>query len=212
MKKLAIIGSGDLGEQIVYHSLNDKHYIPVGFFDDFQSQGEIKHNLPILGGVEDILKSYKDGIFDFLMIGIGYKHFSIREEYFNRFFHSKIPFATIIHSSAYIDSSARIGQGVFIYPGCILDMNVLIEDNVLLNTGCIIAHDSIIRKHSFISPAVKIAGYCDIGECVNLGIGSVVIDNIIIKSQIKTGAGAVIVDNLMESGLYLGVPAKYKGK
>ena len=36
MKKLAIIGSGDLANQIAKHAMNDNHYQPVGFFDDFE--------------------------------------------------------------------------------------------------------------------------------------------------------------------------------
>jgi len=209
MKKLAIIGSGDLGQQIAYHALHDGHYEPVGFFDDWLTKGEIKHQLSILGGSFDIESEFKNGTFDCLMIGIGYKHLAKRKELFEQY-KDLVPFGTIIHSSSYVDKSVKVGKGVFIYPGCTLDMNVEIGDNVLLNVGCVIAHDSRIGKGSFMSPAVKVAGFVKIGESVNLGIGTCVIDNLTIGDYVKTGGGAVVIEHLNEPGLYVGVPAKFK--
>jgi sugar O-acyltransferase (sialic acid O-acetyltransferase NeuD family) len=209
MKNLAIIGTGDLGQQIAYHSVNDHHYKVVGFFDDFKPIGLIVNEFPILGGKADIQRLFDLGVFDVLMVGIGYKHFNQRASFFETF-KKTIPFATIIHSSAYVDSSCKIGKGVIIYPGCVLDMNVVIEDNVLLNTGCTIAHDSSIGCNSFLSPAVKIAGFVKVGKSVSLGIGTTVIDNLCIGEKVRTGAGAVVVNNLIEAGLYIGLPAKMK--
>ena len=46
-------------------------------------------------------------------------------------------------------------------------------------------------------------------EKVNLGIGTVLIDNITISDNIRTGAGSVVVNNLYDKGLYVGIPAKF---
>jgi sugar O-acyltransferase (sialic acid O-acetyltransferase NeuD family) len=206
-KKLAIIGSGDLGQQIAYHAANDGNYNIVGYYDDWAEKGQIKGFSSVLGNTLQILNDFDAGFFDELMIGIGYKHMSQRKEFFETF-SPKIPFAKIIHSSSYVDKSANIGQGVFIYPGCVIDMNVVIEDNVFLNVSTTVAHDSIIGKHCMISPSVKIAGFVKIEECVNLGIGTIVIDNITICSHSKTGGGAVVVKNIEKAGLYVGIPAQ----
>lgn len=209
MKRLAIIGSGDLGHQIAHHASNDRHYTPVGFFDDFIAVGTIKNGLPVIGSFDQIFDAFNENKFDVLMIGIGYKHFELREKLFKTY-NPTIPFASIIHSSSYIDKSCRIGSGVFILPGCTLDMNVVIADNVLLNTGCVIAHDSKIGRHSFLSPAVKIAGFVNVGEKVSLGIGTVVIDNIKIGDNVRTGGGAVVTRNIDAPGLYVGIPASFR--
>lgn len=209
MKRLAIIGSGDLGEQIAYHALHDQHYEPIGFFDDFADQGSIKYTLPILGKVDDVLTVYNEDRFDVLMIALGYRHFNLKESLFNRF-EGKIPFGSILHSSSYIDSSCKIGVGVFIYPGCTLDMNVEIGNNVVVNVGGVIAHDTSIGNHCFLSPAVKIAGFVKVGVKVSLGINSTVIDNLEIVSGVRTGGGAVVTQSLLKPGLYVGVPAIFK--
>lgn len=209
MKKLAIIGAGDLGNQIAYHAAHDGHYTPVGFFDDHNLKGNLKNNLPVLGNTNEIEQAFTEGVFDVLMIGIGYRHFEVREALFNRFY-THIPFGSVIHSSSYIDQSCKIGVGVFIYPGCVLDMNVVIANNVLLNVGCVIAHDTCIGQHTFLSPAVKIAGFVTVEEKVSLGIGTTVIDNLKIKTGVRTGGGAVVINNLEKPGLYAGIPAIFK--
>jgi sugar O-acyltransferase (sialic acid O-acetyltransferase NeuD family) len=207
MKKLAIIGSSDLAKQIAHYTISDNHYQIVGCFDDFQIKGEIKNNLEILGNIDSIEECYRQKIFDVLIIGIGYKHMAFRNELYARFEHT-IPFGTIIHSSSYVDKSAIIGKGTIIYPGCTIDMGVEIGGNCILYNGCNIAHNSTIANHSILSPSVIIAGFCLIGENSNLGIGSIISDNITITNNVRTGAGAVVVKSIIESGLYIGIPAK----
>lgn len=209
MERLAIIGAGDLGHQIAYHALTDGHYQPVGFFDDFKSTDMQLFGLPILGPVKDVQFAFNKGMFDVLMIGIGYKHFDIRADLFNCF-KDYIPFGTIVHSSAYVDKTCHLETGIFIYPGCVLDMNVKINHNVLINVGCVISHDSKVGQHSFLSPSVNIAGFVGIGQKVFLGIGTTVIDNIIIGDNVRTGGGAVVTNNIESPGLYVGVPACFK--
>lgn len=209
MKKLAIIGSGDLGEQIAWHARNDNHYSVVGFFDDFAEQGTARHGLPVLGKVSDVLTSFKEGLFDELLVAIGYKHFEQRKNIFDTLV-GEVPFGKLIHSSSYVDPSAKVGRGVVVYPGCVIDMKAQLEDNVLLNAGVVIAHDTTIGAHSFLSPAVKVAGFVRVGNCVSLGIGTCVVDNLLIGDFVRTGAGAVVAESLINPGLYLGVPARYK--
>jgi sugar O-acyltransferase (sialic acid O-acetyltransferase NeuD family) len=208
MKRLAIIGSGDLAKQIAHHAKNDGHYLPVFFFDDFLDKETIRHGLPVKGTINDIMECYIDGLFDVLMIGIGYKHMNSRKDLFNKFYRF-IPFGKIIHSSCYVDCSSTIGDGSFLYPGCVIDLNVSIRENTILYTNCCISHDSNIGSHSIFSPAVNIAGFVTVGDCVNLGINTTVIDNISICDYVITGAGTVIVKNIENRGVYLGCPSRF---
>lgn len=207
MKKLAIIGSGDLGQLIAYHCENDKQAEVVGFFDDFKRKGEIVELHPILGGTKDIETLFLEHKFDELIVAIGYHHFDFRQQVFEDF-KGKVPFARLIHSSCYVDDSCELGEGVCLLPGSVLDRNVKIKSNVLLNIDCTIAHDSIINEHSFLSPRVAIAGYVNIGERCNIGINSTIIDNITIANDVQTGGGSVIIRTIKESGVYVGNPIR----
>ncbi len=206
-KTIAIIGSGDLGQLIAYHTLAMEVYSKAVFFDDFKHPGEKIGLGVVIGGISKIGSSYLKGEFNELIVGIGYNHMQLRKDLFNKFYPS-ISFATIIHKSSYVDKSVKIGKGVFILPGCTIDYNSTIEDNVLLNTACTIAHDSIVCSHSFLSPRVAMAGFSKIGECCVIGINSTIIDNITIAENTKIGGGCVVVKDIEYPGLYVGIPAK----
>ena len=208
MKNLAIIGSGDLGRQIAYHAINDKHYNVVGFFDDFAEKGSLIDGIKILGNLSEIQENFDDAVFDEIIIGIGYKHLQFRETLFIQL-QNKVEFAKIIHSSCYVDPSCKIGEGVCMFPGTVLDQNVTIEDNVLINIDCTIAHDSKIKTNTFLSPRVAIAGFVTIGKRCNIGINSTIIDNIVIENDIQTGGGTVVINDLKKSGLYVGNPSRF---
>ncbi|SEA69128.1 NeuD/PglB/VioB family sugar acetyltransferase [Psychroflexus halocasei] len=207
MKTLAIIGCGELGMQIGHYALTDKHFQKVVYFDDFSS-GITSNGKKIIGKIIDIENTYKKNEFDELFIGIGYKHMEKRKEIFEKF-HHKIPFANIIHSSAYVDPTVKIGSGTIIYPMCVIDKQVTIEDNVLINNNVVVSHDSSIGAHSFLSPSVAIAGFVSIGNRNIIGINTTIVDTLFTANQIQTGAGTVVIKNLLKSGLYVGNPARF---
>lgn len=208
MKRLAIIGSGDLGQLIAYHAVTDKQFDVVGYFDDYREKGTYVGSTVVLGKIENVAEIFDQDGFDCLVMGIGYKHFEHRKKIFNDFW-GTIPFATFVHSSCFVDPSCRIGDGTVLLPGGVFDRNVVIGNNVLVNTGACIAHDSVVNAHSFLSPRVAIAGFSTIGECCNIGINSTIIDNIVISDYVQTGGGTVVIKNMNERGVYVGNPAKF---
>jgi sugar O-acyltransferase (sialic acid O-acetyltransferase NeuD family) len=211
MKKIAIIGSGHLGQQIAFHVTMDKQFDVVGFFDDFQPNGEIIEGIPVLGKVEEVRASFKSGVFDFILIGVGYNHMPFRKKIFENF-KNEVPFATFVHSSCIIDPSSVISEGAIVYPGCIIDQRTVLQENVLINVGCCIAHDTVIGAHSFVAPRVAIAGFVLIGESCMIGINSTIIDNIKITSAVILGGGTVVIKDIIESGLHVGSPSRHINK
>lgn len=209
MKRLAIVGAGDLGLQLARLAATTGTYRLVGFFDDTRELNTKVGGAPILGGIDNVVAAHSAGEFDVLLIGIGYRHLAFRHQLYERFV-SHIPFATVIHPSAIVDPSCEIGTGSVIYAGCVLDMGVVIGANVLLNVGCVIAHDSRVEDSCFFSPSVNLAGFVRVEASSTLGIGTIVIDNVVIASGVRTGAGAVVINSINQPGLYLGVPARFK--
>lgn len=209
MLKLAIIGSGHLGLQVVHHAIQTRQFSIAGFYDDFQQVGTMVSGVPVLGNIANVSQAYSDGLFDTVIMAIGYNHLKFKQTVFHSLKDKNIPFATIIHPDAYIDPTAKIGAGSIIYPGCTIDMNVEVGENSLINCGCTIAHDSKIGESCFLSPEVKIAGFTHVSSLVILGIGSVIVDNIFITANTRVGAGSLVTKPITESGIYYGSPAKF---
>lgn len=202
-EKIAIIGAGELGKQIL-HLANKNGYNVVGFFDDYCKESQIDGK-PALGGVDNVY--YKSDKFDSVVIAIGYKHMDVRQRLYSELKLHGVKFATIIDKTAIIDSTVIIGEGAVITSAVVLDKGVIIEENVFINVACCVAHDSVIGAHSFLAPRVAIAGFTHVGQLSFLGINSTIIDNLCLPSKIKIGAGAVVTSNLEGPGLYVGVPA-----
>lgn len=207
MNNIVIIGSGDLG-QLMLHHVNTNKQTVVGFIDDFKTKGELVNNTPVIGKLSDIELLYKSGVFDEIIIGIGYHHLDFKKQLFTDLKQKGIPLATIIAQGCSIDSSSTIEEGVFILPGCTLDMNTTVKANTVINAGCVIAHDTSINKHSFLGPGVHLAGFITIGEQCFIGIGSTIIDNLTLCGKTQLGGGAVLIKSTTEPGLYVGNPAK----
>ena len=207
MKRLAILGSGDLGNQIVSLAEEIKSHQIVGYYDDFQDKNTSVKGVPILGNSKDLNLDYQEGKFDELIIAIGYKHMKQRASFYETF-QNKIPFASLIHPSCVVSTSAKIGRGVIVFQACSIGIQVEIGNNVLLYDGCIISHDSKIDNHTMLSPKVALSGFCKVGKSVNLGVGTTVIDNIEICDHTKSGGGTLFVKNVTNPGLYIGSPAK----
>lgn len=204
-RRIAIVGAGELGQQIAHLGLKNGYRI-VGFFDDWTDSATVM-NLPVFGKLSDIDKN--NCHFDALILGVGYKHFEFRKSFFDEFC-SRYEFASIIDDSAVIDPTACVGKGCVIYPNVTLDKDVCIGEDVILNISCTICHNSIIGSHSYIAPAVNIAGYVNVGEMVFLGIGATVMDDLSICDKTVIGAQTLVnqvITNKM-GGVYVGVPAR----
>lgn len=207
MKKLAIIGAGDLGQQIAHYAEQSGFEI-AGFFDDTMPSGTIAGNHTVLGAVADISEKPLGERFDELIIAIGYRHREAREALFDKW-SQFAPFATIVHPSSIVDHTSELAQGVVVLPGCIVSDHVVLKENVFLNVGVVVTHDSTVGAHSFLSPTVSIAGFVSIGERNFLGINTTVIDNITTVDACQTGGGTVVIKNLEKAGLYVGNPARF---
>jgi len=211
MKKVALIGSGDLARLAIHYINENGNHNVFGIYDDFSNTKNTVSGINIIGPLDQVYVDYQNKLFDLLFIAVGYSRMDYRARTFDRF-KGKIPFVNIVHKSCIIDSTAKLGEGVFLFPGVILDHNVEIKNNVLVNLGVTIAHDSTIGEHSFLAPNVSVAGFVFINKLTFLGINSTIIDNITLCSNVLVASGAVVVKNIETEGSYAGVPAKKLNK
>lgn len=208
MKRVLIIGAGDLGQQIAHYVSESTEHTIVGYVDDWAHIGDIRRGYPVLGCVEDTEMLYHQDVFDELLIGIGYKHFDARKQLFDRY-KSVIPFATYIHQNCVVDRTAQIGNGVVMLSNCVVNLDAEIGDNVFLYNGCLIGFDSKICSHSFLSLSVIIGGHSHVGEKCFVGLGTKIIDNVTINDNNLIGAGSNVIQSITEpNGVYAGNPAR----
>ena len=144
-----------------------------------------------------------------LVLGLGTVDVStIRKSIYEHFIAKGYTFTNVIHPTAIIASSVRIGRGVQIMAGAILQTNVSIADNTIINTGSIIDHDGVIGSHVHLAPRVTLSGGVRIGDSCHVGTGVSIIQGITIGDETLVGAGSVVVKNIGDRKTVYGVPAK----
>ena len=117
---------------------------------------------------------------------------------------------SIFASTSWVSPHAVIGEGTLVFHKSVVNAKAVIGDNCIINTGSIVEHNTIIGYDNHLSTGVIVNGDCVVGNNNFLGCGALVQHSITIGSDIIIGAGSVVLQDCIESGRYLGVPAKRK--
>lgn len=115
---------------------------------------------------------------------------------------------TLVHPTAVIDPSAKIGAGTVIMAGAIIGPDSRVGDGCIINHGAVVDHDCVIGNYAHVCPGACVAGGVWVGSHSWIGIGSSVIQNIRIGERVTVGAGACVVKSLEDNTKAVGVPAR----
>jgi len=132
----------------------------------------------------------------------------VRERFFQTVTQSGGRFFTLIHPSALVFPSCRIGEGSIVCPGVILTDSVVIGQNTVLNLNVLCGHDVSVADHSVLSPQVNVTGKVSIGKKVFIGSSAVVTPGARIGDRCRVSAGSVVYKRWGGGLLLHGNPAK----
>ncbi|MCT6923376.1 acetyltransferase [Metasolibacillus sp.] len=141
-----------------------------------------------------------------VIISIG--HNAIRQKIVDRLQLSIEYYGTVIHPSAIISPTAKIGYGTVIMPNVVINADSVIENHVILNTGCVIEHDCTIQNFAHISPGAVLTGGVLVQEGTQIGARSSVNPTMQIGKWSMIGAGSAVINDIPDNVTAVGVPAK----
>lgn len=115
----------------------------------------------------------------------------------------------LIHESAIIDSTVKIGIGVQIHAGVIINPHTVVGDFCILNTNCSIDHDCVLESGVEVAPGATLCGEIFVEENAWICAGATILPRINIGSNATIGAGAVVIKNVVDNETVAGVPARH---
>ncbi|NEW84008.1 MAG: acetyltransferase [Mariniphaga sp.] len=197
MSDIIIIGAGGHGAELdeYIQQINQVNQTEIwhviGFLDDNPaSYANYQLSAPLLGGVKD------HQIRTDCAYLMGIANLTWRKLFVEQFMQQGALFISIIHPTAYISPSARLGNGIVIGPMANIGPNATLGDFTLINSRCSLGHDVHIGSFNFISPNVCFSGFTTIGDENLFGINSATIPGIKVGNRNKIMAGMVLDKNV----------------
>lgn len=202
---LLIIGAG--GHASVLAEIIKQMKLPVLGVVALQPQ-QIKgyEEYPYLGA-DDVIKNYDPNTIRLInAIGsVSVEGNAKREALFQKYTLLGYQFATLIHPSAVVASTALLGAGAQVMPLAIIQANAVIGQNTIINTRASIDHDCHIGQSDHIAPGVTLSGNVKVGDLALVGVGSTIIQGITVGDKAMICAGAVVVHNVQANEKIMGV-------
>lgn len=173
--KLSIIGVCDLK----FNNIEEKSWFNVPILkNDTMVQQYDKDKVMLVNGIGKLPNDFR------------------RREIFHHFKNLGYHFATLVHPTAWIDSSVILGEGVQVMAGVVIQAQAYIGDNVIINTRASVDHDCKINHHAFLGPGCVLCGDVKIHDNAFVGAGAVIAPGIQIGESSVIGAGAPIVRDI----------------
>lgn len=212
-RKLIILGTGGTCRDIVdtVRDINAAGVAPridcMGFLDDNEALwGSTVEGLPVIGP----LAAARDIRECRFINGIGSPaNYTQKERLIAR---AGVPvdrFATVIHPTASVSRTARLGRGVVVFQHVTITANVTIGDHVVILPNTVVSHDDVVGDYTCVAGGVNISGGVRIGRGCYLGTGAALIGGIEIGDGALVGMGSVVLDNVPAWTVVVGNPARH---
>lgn len=200
LKSVYVLGAGGHAK-VVVSTLQAAGVAVTGLFDDDRGKWNQRVSGVLVLGALERGSEVNDAA---AVIGIGDNgtRQRIAEQYDN------FEWLSIIHPSACVHPSARLGRGTVVFAGAVIQPDARIGDHGIANTMVSVDHDCRVERYVHLAPGVHLAGHVLVGEGVLIGVGSAVIPHVSIGARTVVGAGSAVVGDLPPDVTASGVPAR----
>lgn len=117
-------------------------------------------------------------------------------------------YLTVIHPTAVVSTSARIGCGTVIMPHTVLNSMAEVGMHGIINSGAVVEHDSNIGNYTHISPNATLTGDVTSGEGVHVGSAATIIPGMHLGSWSVIGAGSTVIEHIPAYSKAVGSPTR----
>lgn len=193
---VVVLGAGGHAK-VVVSTLRAAGYRVTGLFDDDSAKWGTK--VAGVGVLGPLMDAVGQGV-----IGIGQNCMRRRIAESSR----HMVWVTVVHPSAYVDPTARLGAGTVIFAGAVVQPDIVIGNHAIVNTGATVDHDCDIGDFVHVAPGCHLAGGVIAEEGVFAGLGSAVIPGIRLGAWSTLGAGSVVTRDVLPGATVVGVPAR----
>jgi sugar O-acyltransferase (sialic acid O-acetyltransferase NeuD family) len=206
---MVVIGGGGHGRVVCEAiSLQPAFEVRAVVDDDPQLRGTLVAGIPIVGALaEELPRLFGQGV-RHALIAVGSVSSNVsRAEIFARVKAMGFSFVNVVHPSAVVSASAKLGEGTVVLAGAVVGVGAMLGANVIMNTRAVVDHDCVIGDHVHIAPGAVLAGTVDVQDLAYIGAGATIKQGIRIGRAALVGLGAAVIRDVPDGAAVVGVPA-----
>jgi sugar O-acyltransferase (sialic acid O-acetyltransferase NeuD family) len=206
MKKIVILGGGDLAQKTVEIIRRDKLFKIIGFYNNVRTFKDIK----FLGTFSKFYSQKGKAKKTSFVLALGGRPelLTLRKKIINILVKKKINTPKVLSKLATIHKKAKIEDGAIIFDNVTIDYKSSIGSFAIVNIGTIVCHDSFIGKNTILSPKTLVLGRCILRGDIFIGSGSIINPKIVIEKNVIIGSMSNVLKNIKKKGTYLGNPSR----
>jgi sugar O-acyltransferase (sialic acid O-acetyltransferase NeuD family) len=208
--ELVLVGAGgfarETAEAVRAVNAEQPTWDLVGFVDDDpELHGVRVDGLPVIGPLTEL----KRLPYAHVVVCTGHpgNYFS-RKRLVQRLDVDPAHFATVVHPTAVLPATVRVGRGSVLLAGVVATAAVTIGDHVAIMPGTVLTHDDVVGDYATVAAGVRLAGQVRVGEGAYVGAGALVRERRSVGAWALVGMGAVVLDDVPAAEVWAGVPAR----
>lgn len=203
-RRLVVVGAGGHAKVVIEAARASGLWDVVGLIDPSPAATSAL-GVPVLGGDEMLPQLLAGGV-SAAVIALGGN--ALRERLGRQAQDMGFELPSIVHPSALVSPSARLGAGVVVMARAVIGTEAVVSDLAIVNTGAVLDHDNFVGIAGHVAPGCALAGNVSVGDRSLVGVGSAVRPQIRIGADVVIGAGSVVVADVPDGAIVAGAPAR----
>jgi sugar O-acyltransferase (sialic acid O-acetyltransferase NeuD family) len=210
VRDLLLIGAGgfarETAEAVRAVNLAQPTWNLLGFLDDDpRRRGALVDGLPVLAGIDAVHDHPEAQIV--ICTGRPTNYVS-RPRIAERLGLDDARYATVIHPTATMGSTCRVGVGSVLLAHVDLTADAAIGRHVAVMPQVVLTHDARVEDYATLGSGVRVGGGCRIAQGAYIGAGVCVREGLTIGERAMIGMSAVVTCDVPPERLWYGAPAR----
>ncbi|MFG3200923.1 acetyltransferase [Streptomyces sp. NPDC048192] len=206
MTGLVIIGAGGFARETAQAVRDAGGFTLLGHLDDDPAlHGKEVDGVPVLGGCDMVHDL--PGAQAVVCVG-NPRDYAARARLVRRLGLPADRYATVIHPTAAVSASSRIGPGSVLLAHCALTAAVQVGAHVAVMPHVVLTHDDVVGDHTTLASGVRLGGGARLEPGAYVGSGALIREGTTIGAWSLIGMGSTVLGDVPPGEVWAGSPAR----